>query len=150
MPIKVQEESEDKDVFFKAKNLLLELKLSHLYHEEIENQERIDFLETELRQIFTTLGSNDRMLILYEAIMANSVGIADNDKKLDFYKRAEHIGFMFWAKKVIIVTFAFIGVSTFSIFMFAIIKNGAFNDLSFLASFLKTINEILNVVFLTH
>lgn len=149
MPLEECNINENSELFKIAKEHLLELKLSYIHYENASNQKRTDLIENELRQIFSTLNSNDRMLILYEAIMSNAAGIADNYRKLDFYEKAEHIGFMNWFKKVMIAAFAFTGVITFSMFMFAIVKNGAFNDLSFLASFLKTINEFLNVIFLT-
>lgn len=125
------------------------LKKSSDYFEDLESHVNEDSKESKLRDIFTQLSSDEKVMVLYEAILTNRVGIADNEKKLDFFRKTEKISISTWFKKVLIVSFAFMGIVSFSVFVFLIIKNGALNDISFVASFLKTINEVLNVIFLT-
>ena len=137
--------------FVKAKALLEKLRLSKVNHDSDYRQDELqtDFKESELREVFHGLGPDEKMLILYEAILANAVGIADSDRKLDFFRKTEKIGIKTWFKKVMIASFAFMGVVAFSTFVFMIVKNGALNDMSVVASFFKTVNEVVNVIFLT-
>lgn len=136
--------------FTKAKQLLEKLKVSKSDDNDGDSENiHTEFKESELRDVFEELNQNEKMLVLYEAILSNASGIAYNEHKLDFFKKTEKISITTWFKKVMIVFFAFMGIIAFSTFVFMIIKNGALNDISFVASFLKTVNEVLKVIFLT-
>ena len=65
--------------------------------------------EPELRQIFQCLNIEDKMQVLYETVLSNAAGIADADRKLELFERAEKISVSTWFKKVLITFLAFTG-----------------------------------------
>ena len=112
--------------------------------------------ENDLRSAFTKLDMEDKVLVLYETILSNrgkivsnKERIADGEHRLALFEKTQKISVSTWFKKVLIIFLAFTGSVALLTFVFMIVKNGAFNDISVVASFFKTMNEVMNVIFLT-
>jgi hypothetical protein len=86
--------------------------------------------------------------MLHSAILFHKKEISHQDQKLRFFKEVETFNLKSWLIKASFTLIAAAIIAFSATFIYLLIKNGIFTDLSIIATLFRTLQEVLGLIFL--